>query len=102
MSKEFVDREIDEAHELIKHGEYEQAVNQLKDIKLRVHETEASVEIKNFENEHDKKLEERLKSIDSENSDPLRKQNNAFAQLEKYAKSYLSFYDKLRKTYEIY
>lgn len=102
MSKEFVDREIDEAHELIKHGEYEQAVNQLKDIKLRVHEAEAIERIKDFEKEHDDKLTERLKEIDESNKDPLRKQNDAFAQLERYAKSYLSFYDKLRKSYEIY
>ena len=102
MSREFIDREIDEAHELIKRGEYEQAVNQLKDIKLRVHEDDVSSKIKNFEDEHDKKLEERLKNIEKGSLDPLRKQSDAISQLVTYAKSYLTFYDRLRKEYEIY
>ena len=102
MSSDFIDNEIDQAHDLIKQGVYEQSVSQLKDIKLRVHEPKVVEEIKNFEEEHDKKLEERLKSIDGSNNDPLRKQSDAIEQIAKYARSYLSFYDKLRKDYEIY
>ena len=102
MSSDFIDREIDEAHYQIKQGNFEAAVSQLKDIKLRVHEPKVVEVIKNFENEHDSKLEERLKKIDGENSDPLRKQSDAIDQVAKYARSYLSFYDKLRKDYEIY
>ena len=102
MSKEFIDNEIDEAHYLIKKGEYEQAVNQLKDIKLRIHDTQILDKIKEFENEHDKKLQERLRAIDNSNKDPLRKQAEAIEQLSRYAKAYLSFYDKLRKEHEIY
>jgi len=102
MSKDFIDNEIDEAHDLIKHGDFEQAVMQLKDIKLRVHDKEILDSIKKFENEHDSVLEQRLREIEKSTVDPLRKQSQIFEQLSNYARSYLSFYDKLRKEYEIY
>ena len=102
MSKDFIDQEIDEAHYLIKQGEFEQAVSQLKDIKLRVHEEVVLERIKGFEREHDDMLKERLEKIEGDNSDPLRKQSNGMDQVAKYARSYLKFYDKLRKEYDIY
>jgi len=102
MSKEFVDNEIDEAHHLIKQGAYEQAVNNLKDLKMRIHEQTVLDEIKTFEEEHDTKLQQRLKNIEGNNEDPLRKQNDGAEQVSKYARAYLSFYDKLRKEHEIY
>ena len=102
MSKDFVDQEIDEAHYLIKQGEFEQAVSQLKDIKLRVHDDKLLDKIDIFERKHDDKLKERLTTIEKDNNDPLRKQSDGMEQVAKYARSYLSFYDKLRKEYEIY
>ena len=102
MSKEFIDNEIDEAHQRIKEGDFEGAVEQLKNIKLRIHDESILMDIKEFENGHDKELEERIKTIDSSNKHHFDKHNEQMQQVVKYAKSYLRFYDKLRKENEIY
>jgi len=99
MSKEFIDNEIDEAHQRIKEGDFEGAVEQLKNIKLRIHDESILMDIKEFENGHDKEL---IKTIDSSNKHHFDKHNEQMQQVVKYAKSYLRFYDKLRKENEIY
>jgi len=102
MSKDFIDNEIDQAHELIKQGGFEDAVNILKLLKTRIHDDVLISKIKKFEDEHDKKLEERYLEINNSDRHRYDKRDEKMKQLFSYAQSYLHFYDKIRKENDIY
>lgn len=101
MVSEFIRDRLDNAHAMIDEGGYDQAVHLLKNIKYRVHEEGVRAEIEQFEKEHDKKLDDMIKGIQTSNEDPLRKQHNEIHQWEKYSHMYLQFYDNLTKHNDI-
>ena len=101
MVSSFITDRIDNAHALIDQGSYDQAVELLKNIKFRVHEEGVVAEIETFEKEHDKKLEDMIKGIQTSSDDPLRKQHNELKQWEKYSHMYLRFYDNLTKHHDV-
>lgn len=101
MVSEFIRNRLDSAHSLIDEGSFEAAVNLLKNIKLRVHDEVVSDKISVFEKEHDNTLSKRVNDIRSSSKDSLRKQYEELDQYESYAKSYLSFYDRLSKEYDV-
>ena len=102
MSKEFIDSQIDMAHDELNNGEYQATVGRLKNLKARIHEPEPSNEVKTFEDEHDKKFKDRLTNIDNDSKDELRKDQEIAEEYYRYALAYLNFFDKLRKEYDIY
>ena len=95
MVSEFIQNRIDTAHDMIDQGYYEQAVELLKNLKNRTHETGTYQEIKQWELEHDKKLNELLDNIDHSSDDPLRKQKNKEKKWKEYTQTYLNYYHKL-------
>jgi len=101
MSRDFIESEIDQAHAFIIDGVYDEAVNRLKLLKSRIPDVVALQKIEEFESSHDKKLDERIQSIESGNDDQLRKQYNGSVQWKKYAIAYLNFYSKLIHDYDL-
>jgi len=101
MVSDFIQNRVDTAHNLIDEGAYSDAVEILKNIKHRVHEEDPRAAIERFENEHDKKLEDLIRSITNNSDDPLRKQHNTIEQWKKYSCSYLNFYSDLIRSHDI-
>jgi len=101
MSREFIENRIDTAHDMIDQGGFEEAVNLLKNLKLRIHEDAASKEINEFEKNHDEMLRRRLNEIEATNKDPLVKAREENSQWSSYAKSYLSFYSKVTRNFDV-
>lgn len=101
MVSEFIKNRLDTAHGLIDEGRFDMAVELLKNLKLRVHEKEAEEEIKKYEENHDTDLELKLKEINDSDEDVLRKDANTMTEWSLYAKSYLDFYDKVCKDYDL-
>jgi len=101
MVSEFIRNRLDMAHGLIDEGRFGEAVNLLKNLKLRVHENPAEEKITQFENEKDSALETQLKEIEKSEDDPLRKEANAMSEYELYAKAYLNFYSNLTLHHDI-
>ena len=104
MTSEHYKAKINEAHEYLDEGDYTKAISILNNLKTRIHEPAARLEIKT----HDKRVEQEYKKrYDGEttaNGDPLERYSKAadfIAKLnEWHAKEYLSFYDELRKKYD--
>lgn len=101
MVSEFIRSRIDAAHAMIDESYFEQAVELLKNIKHRVHEQSVISEINRFEQEHDSKLTQLLSGIHQSGEDPLVKDKNELGQWKKYSQSYLKFYDRISKDYDI-
>lgn len=101
MSKEFVELELDKAHDEINKGDYGGAIERLKNIKLRVHNKEAGETITSFEKKRDNEFNSIVAQIDESGDDELRKDENRGIEIVKYAKSYMNFYDKLLDDYPI-
>ena len=102
MVREFIQDRIDTAHALIDNGQYQEAVELLKNLKYRIHQEEPLQDIDSFETEHDTKLKERLSSIQTSVEHQLIKHSNELDQLHKYATAYLKFYDTLTKDYDLF
>jgi len=101
MVSDFIKERINVAHDMIDQNGYNEAVEVLKNLKNRIHEQSVMPEIKRFEDEHDKKLEEMLNKIRTSSDDPLRKQYNEIQQWKKYSQSYLKFYDNITKKHDV-
>lgn len=102
MSKEFIAERIDIAHDLIDQGEYEQAVNVLKNIKLRIHDNSLEKTIKEFETKYDNELKKKINTLNQAYKDAITEVGEEAGIAESYAKAYINFYDKLSKEHEIY
>lgn len=103
MSSDFIDSRIDACHELIEQGDYKSVPEILKLIgEIRIHDKDVKEKIKGFEKSHDEQLEKNLLDIEHSSLDALNKEAKASKELYLYAISYLRFYDRLRKEYELF
>ena len=92
---EFIKSRLDGAHGLIDEGNFEAAVEILKNLKLRVHEDGAEKKIAEFEETRDKQFEKLIKEIEENNPDTYERLAYIEAERKKYAGDYLNFYDDL-------
>ena len=100
LSKEFIENRIDMAHNVIDEGNPQGAIGLLKNLKLRIHDRDVELEIKNFEEKTDYDVETRMKEIAVSDDDELRKDANRSKAVMSWAKKYLDFYDRLVDEYE--
>jgi len=103
MSTDFIDSRIDACHEMIENGDFQGVPGILKLIgEIRIHDKNVKEEITKFEKDHDERLEKNLVEIEHSNENALVKQHKTSKEYYLYAISYLRFYDKLRKQYELF
>jgi len=103
LSSDFIDSRIDACHELIEQGDYKSVPEILKLIgEIRIHDKDVKEEIGKFEKTHDEQLEKNLMDIEHSNLDALNKEAKFNREYYLYAISYLRFYDRLRKEYELF
>ena len=102
MSKDFIDNRIDASHNLIDQGDFQGAVNILKNIKIRIHDPVIEQKIKDFEKQHDEEVKNKIEKIQKTYLDSITEYGNESEIAKRYAIAYLNFYDTLRKEHEIY
>jgi len=102
MNNDFIIDRINQAHHMIDEGNYQNAVEILKNLKFRVHDGKLEADIKHFEKTCDETLEKDIVNIDNTSVDPLRKQSNINEKYYGWATSYLNFYDRLVKQNEVF
>lgn len=102
MSKEFINNRVDVAHNLIDEGQYQGAVELLKNLKVRIHDAGIEISITEFEKTHDSDKDKQIASARQTTGDPIEINAKEALVWSRYAKAYLNFYDKLTKEHEVY
>lgn len=101
MASEFIKNRIDLIHALIDDGQYADAVDIAKNLKLRIHDKAVLDKINEFEISCDNEWHKKLDSIDKSSVNPLDKTKPRIKAHAERAKNYLRFYDWLSKEYDI-
>lgn len=92
---EFFQNRLNVAHGLIDDGQYDEAVELLKNLNTRIHDTSISTNIHVITGDIDKQYQGNLVSLSSKAGDPYESFRNALALKKWRSQEYLRFYDNL-------
>jgi hypothetical protein len=98
---EFFHNRLNTAHAMIDEGSYDEAVELLKNLNQRIHDTETSVNINTTTTDIDKQYTANLMSLANKAGDPYESFKNALALKKWRSQQYLRFYDNLLIKHEL-
>ena len=100
MNEFFLSR-LNTAHALIDEGRYDEAVELLKNLDMRIHDEKTDTKIKTVADDIEKQYVANIISISNKASDPFESFKNALSLKKWRAQQYLRFYDNLLINSEI-
>lgn len=98
---EFFKNRLDTAHALIDEGNYDEAVELLKNLNTRIHDTQISTDINITTSDIDKQYTSNLMALSSKAGDPYESFKNVLALKKWRSQQYLRFYDNLLIKHEL-
>ena len=98
---EFFKNRLDTAHALIDEGSYDEAVELLKNLNTRIHDTEISTNINMTTTDIDKQYTNNLMALSNKAGDPYESYKNALGLRKWRSQQYLRFYDNLLIKHEL-
>ena len=100
MSEFFLDR-LNIAHDLIDNYQYDRAVEIIKNLKTRIHDTELLTKINIHENDIEKRYQSDYVNLSGKQGDPFDSFKKVTDLQRWRAQEYLKYYDKLRQEYDL-
>ena len=98
---EFLESRLNTAHALIDEGRYDEAVEILKNLDMRIHDTGIATNINTTASDIEKQYTSNLVSISNKAGDPFESFKSALALKKWRAQQYLRFYDNLLIKHEL-
>ena len=98
---EFFQNRLDTAHALIDEQRYDDAVEILKNLDIRIHDTSIRTNISMIANDIEKQYTTNLVSLSNKAGDPYDNFKSALALKKWRSQEYLRFYDQLLKKHEL-
>ena len=98
---EFLRNRVNVAHNMIDEGNYDDAVEILKNLNNRIHDTSIITNIKMTNEEIDKQKKASLASISTKMGDPYENFKSALLLKKNRAENFLRFYDNLLIKHEL-
>ena len=98
---EFLRNRINVAHNMIDEGNYDDAVEILKNLNNRIHDTSIITNINTTTTEIDKQYKAGLASVSTKMGDPYENFKSALGLKRNRAENYLRFYDNLLIKHEL-
>jgi len=98
---EFFENRLNVAHSLIDEGHYDEAVDVLKNLDTRIHDTGISTNINTTVSDIEKQYTASMISISNKAGDPFESFKSALALKKWRSQQYLRFYDNLLIKHEL-
>lgn len=101
MSKEYVDNKMDEAYEMIEQGGYLQAVDKIRQLKIKC-PSDILKDIIEWEEKKDNQYTNKTNEIEATNMHIFDKETKKLSTAKDYAWDYYKHYNKIIREYDVH